>query len=183
MGSLSIREERRKALEKQIKKDPFLTDEDLSELFRVSVATIRADRSALGILEYRERVKDVAFQKYKKQGDSARGVETLDYTPLTGGIFTFETEAAMAFEGSEIVRGCEIYSYAEKLAIQVIEKKAALVNVANIKYKEPVKVGSRLVAKSEVIRIKNDEYIVWVKIKFQSKEVFRSKFILKALEL
>ena len=183
MGTLSIREERRKALEKQIKKNPFLTDEELSEIFHVSVATIRADRGALGILEYRERIKDVAFQKYNAGDGQASGVETLDYTPLAGGIFTFETEPGMAFEGSEVVRGCEIYSYAEKLAIRVIEKKAALVNVANIKYKEPVKVGSRLVAKSEVIRIKNDEYIVWVKIKFQSKEVFRSKFILKALEL
>ena len=107
MGTLSIREERRKALEKQIKKNPFLTDEELSEIFHVSVATIRADRGALGILEYRERIKDVAFQKYNAGDGQAPGVETLDYTPLAGGIFTFETEAGMAFEGSDI---CLLYT-------------------------------------------------------------------------
>ena len=61
-----------------------------------------------------------------------------------------ETDDSMAFERTRIIRGHYIYSLAESLAIAVIDADVALVGVANIKYKNPVYSGTRLVAKAEV---------------------------------
>jgi len=54
--------------------------------------------------------------------------------------------------------------------------------VANIKYKTPVYAGSKLVAKAEVKKVKDNKYIVWVKISEKQVENFRGKFILVSLE-
>lgn len=43
-----------------LEKDPFVTDDSLSEQLNVSIQTIRLDRMALGIPELRKRIKDVA---------------------------------------------------------------------------------------------------------------------------
>ena len=47
-----------------IKKEPFLTDEDLAGKFQVSIQTIRLDRLELGLPELRERIKNVAKNNY-----------------------------------------------------------------------------------------------------------------------
>ena len=66
--------------------------------------------------------------------------------------------------------------------IAVIDAQVALVGVANIKYKTPVYAGSKLVAKAEVKKAKDNKYIVWVKISAKQVENFRGKFILVSLE-
>ena len=48
-----------------INKDPFITDEELSETFNVSIQTIRLDRLELGIPELRERIRSVASENQK----------------------------------------------------------------------------------------------------------------------
>lgn len=176
--------ERQRRLLQCLKKDPFLTDEELAEIFGVSVPTIRFDRAELGVAQYRERIKKVARSVIGpgRQPINASAGELLDLNLLKDGISVFETDETMTFPNSSIVRGCYIYSFAETLAITIIGAAAALVEVANIKYKQPVVAGSKLVAKSEVIRIKNNEYIVWVKIKHNMTEVFRCKFILAAVD-
>lgn len=83
---------------------------------------------------------------------------------------------------TRIVQGHYIYSLAESLAIAVIDAQVALVGVANIKYKVPVYAGSKLVAKAEVKKSKDNKFIVWVKITEKNVEVFRGKFILVSLE-
>jgi len=88
----------------------------------------------------------------------------------------------MVFEKTRIVQGHYIYSLAESLAIAVIDAQVALVGVANIKYKVPVYAGSKLVAKAEVKKSKDNKFIVWVKITEKNVEVFRGKFILVSLE-
>lgn len=182
MNRIAVKKERQKQLAARIEEDPFLTDGELAEIFHVSIATIRFDRAALGILEYRERIKNVAYKK--QSGFSAEDNTTMkvvDFSPMTSGIFTFKTDKSMTFPGSNIVRGCYIYSFAETLAIKVINQKAAIIDVANIKYKSPIIYGSRLMARSQVIRTRDDEYIVWVKIHEKDAEVFRCKFMLKAV--
>ena len=57
-----------------------------------------------------------------------------------------------------------------------------IIAVANLKYKQPVTVGDRLVARAEVIRQRDQKYYVWVKIRKNAKEVFRAKFIVESLE-
>lgn len=179
------KKERQSILLEKIKNDPFLTDEELSDIFSVSIPTIRLDRLELGIPELRERVKSVAEENYSKvkslESNEIVG-ELLDVTLNSGGISILETNQRMAFEKTKIVRGHFIYSLAESLAIAVIDAHVALVGVANIKYKTPVYAGSKLIAKADVRTIKGSRYIVWVKISVKQTEVFRGKFILVSLE-
>ncbi|MGE5329538.1 MAG: transcription factor FapR [Deltaproteobacteria bacterium] len=183
-ASLSKKERHQKLVEKT-KEDPFLKDEELAELFSVSVQTIRLDRLELGIPELRERLKEVASanqKKIKSLASSDMIGEVIDLELGQRGIAILEATEEMVFERNKIVRGHYIYSLAETLAISVIDAKVAVIGVANIKYKKPVFQGDRLVAKADVKRIKADSFIVWVVISNKNVEVFRGKFLLKAVD-
>lgn len=178
------KQERQTMLAELVENDPFLTDEELAERFCVSVPTIRLDRMELKIDEYRKRIKQVAernYQKVRSIGSSELVGELLDITPNQTAISILSTDASMVFEKSAVVRGQFLYSMAETLAIAVIDANAALVGVANIKYKKAVVPNTRLVAKAEVRRKTGNNYLVWVKITAEQEEVFRGKFILVAV--
>jgi acyl-coenzyme A thioesterase PaaI-like protein len=186
MKKISTKKKRQQELSLTINEQPFLTDEELADLFSVSVPTIRIDRIELGIPELRERIRNVAEDSYSKvKSLHSKEIigELLDINLGESGISMLETDEGMVFEKTKIVRGHYIYSFAETLAISVIDAHAALVGVANIKYKHPVYAGAKLIAKAEVIRIKGNKFIVWVKIKEKQVEVFRGKFILVSLEI
>ncbi len=180
-----LKKERQRLLIKKIEKNPFLTDEDIAQMLNVSVPTIRLDRLELGIPELRERIKNVAesnYNKVKALGSKEIVGELLDIKLGESGLSVLETTDEMTFEKTKIVRGHFIYSLAESLAIAVIDAHVALVGVANIKYKIPVYAGTKLVAKAEVKRKRGKNFIVWVIISEKSREVFRGKFILVALD-
>ncbi len=186
MGKNSLtKKERQRALQQRLKDDPFLTDDELCDMFSVSIQTIRLDRLELGIPELRERIKGVAELNYKKvktiKSTEIIG-ELVDLELGKGGISIFETTQEMAFEKTNIIRGHFIYAQAESLAMAVIDAKAALTGVANIKYKTPVKYGEKLVAKAEVVRKRGNKYFVWVKTRVRPVETFRGKFILVSIE-
>lgn len=184
-GKGKEKKERQKSLSEKIVKDPFLTDEELCEHFGVSVQTIRLDRLELGIPELRERIKSVAEGIYSKvrtiSGKEIVG-ELLDIDLGKKGISILETNDSMAFEKTNIVRGQFIYAQAESLAIAAIDADVALIGVANIKYKKPVRAGQKLVAQAEIIKRRGNKFFVWVRIKLKMQEVFRGKFILVALD-
>lgn len=182
MGRSSLlKKERQSILVEKLREDPFLTDEELAEIFSVSVPTIRLDRLELGIPELRERIRNVAEKNHEKVR-SLRSKEIIgelvDLSLNHRGISIFETDSSMVFEKTKIVRGHYIYSLAESLAIAVIDAQVALVGVANIKYKMPVYSGAKLVARAEVKRKRESNFIVWVNIFEKQSEVFRGKFIL-----
>lgn len=176
--------DRQKILKEKVSENPFYTDDELSEMFSVSVQTIRLDRMELGIPEVRERIKTVAERNYNKvraiEGSEVVG-ELIDLDLGKSGISIFDPTEEMVFVKTKIVKGQYIYSQAESLAMSVIDASAALIGVANIKYKLPVKIGDKLVAKAEVIRQRGNKFFVWVKIKVKNNEVFRGKFILVSL--
>lgn len=180
-----LKKERQRILSEKIKGDPFLTDEELSDIFSVSVPTIRLDRLEMGIPELRERIKNVAEKNYGKvkslQSKEIVG-ELIDINLGRYAVSVLETDESMVFEKSRIVRGHFIYSMAESIAIAVIDADVALVGVASIKYKTPVYSGCKLVARAEVKHIRSNNYIVWVKIFEKQVEMFRGKFILVSLE-
>jgi acyl-coenzyme A thioesterase PaaI-like protein len=184
MGRTShLKKERQVCLSNKLAEDPFLTDEELSEMFYVSVPTIRLDRLELGIPELRERVKNVAEKnhtKVKSLIDNDIVGEILHIELGESAISILETNSEMCFKKNNVVRGHYIYSLAESLAIALIDADFALVGVANIKYKIPVLSGTRLTAKAEVKRKRVNSYFVWVKIYEKQLEVFRGKFILVA---
>ena len=178
------KKERQSVLVDKIKEVPFLTDEELSEIFSVSIPTIRLDRLELGIPELRERIKNVAKKNYDKvKSLHSKEIvgELVDIVLNKSGISILETDNNMAFEKTKIIRGHFIYSLAESLAIAVIDAHVALVGVANIKYQTPVYSGGKLIARAEVRRIKENNFIVWVKISEKQTEVFRGKFILVSI--
>ncbi len=165
----------------RIKNDPFLTDEELSEIFEVSIQTIRLDRLELAIPELRERIKTVAENNYSKvksiQGKEIIG-ELVDLELGKSGISILNTDNSLAFAKTNVVKGYHIFAQAESLAIAVIDANVALIGVANIKYKNPVFAGDKTIAKAEVVRVRGNKYFVWVFIKVRQVEVFRGKFIL-----
>lgn len=186
MGRTSYpKKERQNLLTEKLKTDPFLTDEELADMFSVSVPTIRLDRLELGIPELRERIRNVASDNHVKvKSLQSREIigELIDINLNKSAISLLEADNSMVFEKSKVVRGHFIYAIAESLAIAVIDASVALVGVANIKYKTPAYAGSKLLAKAEVKRVRGDNYIVWVKITDKQVEVFRGKFILVSLE-
>ena len=176
---------RQDELLKKIKKNPFITDEELSECFGVSIQTIRLDRLALGIPELRKRIKRVAEKNYSKVtslGESEIIGELVDLNLNQSGISLLETTGEMAFERTRVVRGHHIFSMAESLAMAVIDARVALTGVANVKYIKPVFAGEKLLAKANIVKVRGNKYFVHVKIYVKQNQVFRGKFILVVIE-
>ena len=185
MSKKLSKRERQKELVERLKEDPFLTDEELMQLFNVSIQTIRLDRLELRIPELRERIKNVAEQSYSKVrsiGGTEIVGELVDINLGKSGITILETDESMAFKKTNLVRGHHIFAQAESLAIAVIDADVALTGVANIKYKTPVKAGEKLIAKAEVVRKRGNKYFVHVFTYVGQEQVFRGKFILVSVE-
>ncbi len=175
------RDKRHTLLKKRIEENPFINDEELAEEFSVSVATIRLDRMALGIPEMRIRIKQKAEAAQPKQKSSGFVGELVDCTVGRNAISMMTATADMVDE-AHIVRSQCLYAQATSLARAVLDLPVCIPVVANIKYKQPVTVGDKLIAVAEVIRRRDQKYYVWVKIRKNAKEVFRTKFIIESLE-
>ncbi|MCH4179250.1 MAG: transcription factor FapR [Megasphaera sp.] len=175
------REKRHMLLSKRIEENPFINDEELAEEFSVSVATIRLDRLALGIPEMRIRIKQRAEAAQTKIDHTDIFGELVDCTVGKTAISILTATEDMVDE-AHIVRSRCLYAQADSLAQAVLNLPINITAVANIKYKQPVTVGDKLVAKAEVVRQRDQKYYVWVKIRKNAKEVFRAKFIIESLE-
>lgn len=177
MVRAEVKRERHRKLSSIINNNPFVKDSELAELLNVSVATIRIDRGELGIGEYRERIKNVA-----KNVAGKLPFDIIDMNLYHDGISVIETDDAITYDGTDIIKGQAMFGIAENLAFDIINAKEALIKVANMKYIKEVRKGEKLVAKFEVIRVKDNEYIVWVKIRSNQVEVYRCKFNLALME-
>lgn len=164
-----------------VEADPFLTDEELSDRFNVSIQTIRLDRMELKIPELRQRVKSVATQQYKKVKTLGRAEivgELIDLNLNESAISILETDSSMAFEKTQIIKGHYIFAMAESLAMACIDADVAITGVANMKYRTPVYAGQKLIAKAKITQTRGQEYYVHVMVHVKEDMVFRSKFIL-----
>ena len=171
--------EEERQLQEKIRENPFLSDEELARIFGVSVQTIRLDRMALGIPEMRERTKSLAERTYgvvRSMGVKEIVGELIDIKLGERGISILETTEEMVFERSRVVRGQYIFAQAESLAIALIDASVVLTGLANVKFKRPVTVGERLIAKGEVIRRRRSQYVVLVETQVGTEKVFRGKF-------
>ena len=176
---------RQQLLLDQVKEKPFLTDEELAKILQVSIQTIRLDRLELGMPELRERVKKMAENAQNKVKSIGRGEvvgELIDLELGKSGISLMKITEEMVFEKTQVARGHYVFSQANSLALAIIDAPLAVTGVANVKYKIPVHVGEKLVAKSEIMRKRGNKYFVWVKTKNETQEVFRAKFIMVSLE-
>ncbi|NLE24536.1 MAG: transcription factor FapR [Clostridiaceae bacterium] len=174
--------ERQIKLAEMLNNDPFLTDEELAEQLEVSVPTVRLDRLEMGVPELRQRIRDMASNNYDKlrtlNAEEVIG-EIVELNLGENAISVLDTTDQMVFSQSKIVRGHYIYSMAESIAIAVIDADVALVGIANVKYKQPVYAGNKLVARVTIKEKRpHGRYIVWVMIYNKQVEVFRGKFLL-----
>ncbi|WP_301859860.1 transcription factor FapR [uncultured Megasphaera sp.] len=175
------RDKRHVLLQQRIEQNPFVNDEELAEEFSVSVATIRLDRMALGIPEMRIRIKkkaEAAQPKTKQDGFVGELVEC----SVGHRAISIMTATEDMVDEAHIVRSQCLYAQAHSLARAVLHLPVSITAVANLKYKQPVTVGDKLIAVAEVIRCRAPKYYVWVKIRKNAKEVFRTKFIIESLE-
>lgn len=175
---------RQEILKEKIETCPFIRDEELASFLHVSVQTIRLDRLELGIPELRERTKQMAENAQNKLKTIASGDvvgELIDLELGRSGISVMTITSDMVFERTQIARGHYIFSQANSLALAIIDAPAAVTGVANIKYKVPIKVGEKLIAKAEVMKKRGNKYFIWVKTRNDMQEVFRAKFIMVSL--
>lgn len=177
--------DRQQQLREKIRENPFLSDEELVRIFGVSVQTIRLDRLAMGIPELRERTKSVAERIYgivRSMGSKEIVGELIDIALGERAISILETTEEMVFERTRVVRGQYIFAQADSLAIALVDAPVVLTGIANIKFKRPVNVGEKLVAKGEVIRRKGNRTVVLVETRVGTDSVFRGKFVVFAVE-
>ncbi len=174
------KKERQQRLQELLRVNPFSTDEALARSFGVSVQTIRLDRLSLNIPELRERTKQVAAQTYGQVRSLASEDivgDLLDLELNQRGLAVLETTEDMSFSRSDIVKAHYIFSHAASLAVAIIDAAVVLIGLANIKFKRPVRVGERLVAKAEILRRIRNNYVVAVVTRVGTETVFRGKFV------
>lgn len=178
------KKQRQELLRNKLQDGMFLTDEELAILLEVSVQTIRLDRLELGIPELRERTRQLAHELHTQIRTMASGEvvgELIDLELGHTAISMMTITPEMVFEKTKIARGHYLFAQANSLALAMIDAPTAVTGVANIKYKTPVYMGAKLIAKAEVIKVRGNKYFVWVKTRIDSNEVFRAKFILVSL--
>lgn len=175
------KKERQELLVAKVKEKPFLTDEELAKELAVSVQTIRLDRLELGIPELRGRIRKMAETAQNKvkaiQSGEVVG-ELIDLELGRSGISLLRVTEDMVFQRTQIAKGHYMFSQANSLALAIIDAPMAVTGIANVKYKVPVHVGEKLIAKAEIVRVRGNKYFVWVKTRNDEREVFRAKFIM-----
>ncbi len=175
------KKERQKLLKETILDNPFITDEDLSKKFGVSIQTIRLDRMELSIPELRERIKDVA----KKQLDEVRALpleevigEIIDLQLDQSAISILDVKEEHVFSRTKIARGHHLFAQANSLAVAIINDELALTAKATIRFTRQVKVGERVVAKATVTKIESDRTTVQVRSFVELEKVFSGEFVM-----
>ena len=179
------KEKRQERIKEKISTNPFLSDEQLSKIFRVSIQTIRLDRLEMGIPEMRKRVITLArnaSSKVKALNKNEIIGDLIDIDLGKSGISTMHTTKDMAFGKNNIVRSHYIFSLADSLAMAIIDSDVVLTGIARLRYKKPVYSGQLLVAKARIATKKSNKYLVSVHIKCNHKEVFTAKLIMVSLE-
>ena len=177
---------RQTKLPKLLARDPFLTDAELARKLKVSVPTIRLDRTCLGIPELRERTRLMAESAQNKLKAISKKDIVGDLIALElnkKAISTLTITPDMVLEKTGVMRGHFMFAMADTLALALVDAEVALTGVGNVKYRVPVYAGTTLVAKAEVVNKRKDRFFIHVYIYMRDKqiEVFRAKFIVVAL--
>jgi acyl-coenzyme A thioesterase PaaI-like protein len=152
--------QRQQQLAKVIDENPFITDEELTRKFKVSIQTIRLDRLELGIPELRERIKLMAEKSY----DQIRSLplhevigDVIDLQLDKSGISIFEIGEQHVFSRTQIARGHHVFSQANSLAVAVINDEVALTAAADIRFIRSVKLHEKCIAKAYVRSISGEK--------------------------
>ncbi|MHA6258674.1 transcription factor FapR [Sporosarcina sp. CAU 1771] len=176
------KKERQQLLEELLDENPFLTDEELSVHFYVSVQTIRLDRLECGIPELRERLKNVASRTMTGEVKSLQSDEVIgdiiDMKLDESALSIFDVTTDHVFQRNGIARGHHLFAQANSLAVAVMDDDLALTVKSQIHFLKPVKAGSRVVARAEVKKESSMENRTLVEVvsKVGDETVFTGEF-------
>lgn len=173
------KKERHRRLVRALDEDPFLTDEEMAKQLNVSIQTIRLDRLELGIPELRERMKNIAEERY----DSVRSLSLdevigemielkLDETATS----VLEIRMEHVFSRTQIARGHHLFAQANSLAVALADAEVALTAAAEVRFIRPVRNGERCIAHAKVVHKEGNRLQVEVKTKVEEETVFQGKF-------
>lgn len=148
------KKERQGLLKKLVEQNPFLTDEELSKHYRVSVQTIRLDRLECRIPELRKRLKQVATQtmagEVKSLGSDEVIGDIIDMKLDERALSIFDVTLDHVFQRNGIARGHHLFAQANSLAVAVMDDDLALTAKSTMEFLKPVKAGDRVVARAKV---------------------------------
>lgn len=148
------KKERQQLLKKLVEQNPFLTDEELSKYYEVSVQTIRLDRLECRIPELRKRLKQVATQtmagEVKSLGSDEVIGDIIDIKLDERALSIFDVTVDHVFQRNGIARGHHLFAQANSLAVAVMDDDLALTAKSTMDFLKPVKAGDRVVARAEV---------------------------------
>ncbi len=177
----SKREQRQQTLYRYLRFNPFATDEELAEKFQVSVPTIRLDRLALGIPEVRERIMTMA----QKARSHIRGVtaeelvgELVELQPAEMGISILEIIPQMLVRPGGNARGHYLFGQAHSLALVTVGAEEVLTSSARVRYRRPVYLGERVVARAMVKVVRGSSCLLSVHSRVGGEIVFKGQFII-----
>ncbi|MCS4486236.1 transcription factor FapR [Staphylococcus americanisciuri] len=171
--------ERRKLIEETIQQNPFITDQALSEMYDVSIQTIRLDRSQLHIPELRERVKRVATEQYPH-------ISSLENQDIIGDIIALVPNSSAkslltisskdVFSRNNIARGHIVFAQANSLCVAMIKHGFVLTKESHIHFVKPVHLGDSVMAQAKVAHHDNKYYEMTVSSYVGEEKVFEGLF-------
>lgn len=184
MSKKKSKAQRHQDLTTYINTNPFLTDEELAELLGVSVQTIRLDRAVLKIPELRERLKHVArgeTNSVKSLSDEELVGElvNIDVGRIGNSILTISKE--MVFKKNLVARGHHLFAQANSLAVALIDATVALTGNAKVSFRQPVKLGERVVAEARITESRENRHLVSVISTVKDIVVFEGMFTVFAI--
>ena len=80
-------------------------------------------------------------------------------------------------ERKQIARGHYLFAQANSLAVALIDAPVVLTGSARVRYKRPVKLGERVIAKAVVKVQKGNTYLISVYSYVEQDLVFKGQFI------
>ncbi|KRG09966.1 transcription factor FapR [Staphylococcus sp. NAM3COL9] len=173
------KQERREAIKKEIEKNPFITDLDLSILFSVSIQTIRLDRTYLNIPELRKRIKSVARKNYEN-------IRSIDGSEIIGDVINVQPDQLATsiididedsvFTRNKIARGHVLFAQANSLCVALIHKPVVLTQESNVAFLKTVKLNDTVRADAQAIEITSKYYMIKVNSYVKDTLVFRGTF-------
>ncbi|MGI6285165.1 transcription factor FapR [Neomoorella humiferrea] len=181
LGRRSNKEERQEALRRYLRINPFATDEELAEKFKVSVPTIRLDRLALGIPEVRERIMAMAREaRTRVRGVTTEDIvgELVELQPGSLGISILEITPQMLVQPAGVARGHYLFAQAHTLALATVGAEVVLTSSARVRYRRSVYAGERVVARAMVKVKKGNACLVSVHSRVNGEIVFKGQFII-----
>ena len=175
-----IKSDRHNRLMRQLKNNPFLTDDDMAGILGVSIQTVRLDRTELDIPEMRVRVKKMAREAYRElraiAGSELVG-ELVDLVVGQRGMSVLEVTGEMTLQKTRVLNGKYLFAQANTLAVGLIDTDVALTGTAKISFKRPVFQGEKVVAGAVITAKKGNKYMVRVTSQVRDELVFKGKFL------